>query len=302
MPAPVAAPAAAVSASAPSTGGGVGPVAVPPGVAVNPASGDPGPRLGTIDAKQQARWLLATAREQGKLGHYDEADQLVAKAESLGVKWGLFDDTPAKVREAIVKARPKMLPGSQAPVAGAPHNRRSAQAKLKEGRAALTAGQFEQAEAIALEVNSWGLTYGMLEDNPTKLGNSARVLRRREQLRNISPKAQASQVVYDAAVQQSRALLAAGQVDAAEAKAREAVRMNVIPALTADRAESVLHDVAMAKARKKDGQPLVAPPAAPAEMAAAKRRAARPTSCWRRTTTQAAAAKFAEAERARPRR
>ncbi|HWE40467.1 MAG TPA: type II secretory pathway, component PulD, partial [Isosphaeraceae bacterium] len=270
-----------------------GPVAVPNVMQANPV-GDPGPRLGTIDAKQQARWLLATAREQGKLGHYDEADQLVAKADSLGVKWGLFDDTPAKVRESIARARPKMAASSAAP--GAPHNRRAAQAKIKEGRALLSAGQFEQAEAISLEVNSWNLAYGMLEDNPTKLGNAARALRRREQLRNSSPRGQASQVVYDAAVQQSRALLAAGRLDKAETKAREALRLNIVPSLTADRAESVLHDIAMAKQRKPQGGSLVAPPAAESVAARTEREA---NDLLARNQTQAAAAKFAEAERAR---
>ncbi len=293
-PAPAPAPAPTVSAAAPSTGGGVGPVA---GTLARPVLGDEGPRLGTIDAKQQARWLLSTAREQGKLGHYDEADQLVAKADALGVKWGLFDDTPAKVRESIAKARPKMATAA-ATAPGAPHNRRAAQAKIKEGRALLAAGQFEQAEAIALEVNSWNLAYGMLEDSPTKLGNAARALRKREQLRNTSPRAQASQVVYDAAVQQSRALLAAGQLDKAEMKAREALRLNVVPSLTADRAESVLHDIAMAKARAPQGVAVAAVPVPAAESAAA--RAEREANdLLARNQTQAAAAKFAEAERAR---
>ena len=39
-------------------------------------------------------------------------------------------------------------------------------------------------------------------------------------------------------------MMAAGQLEAAEAKARQAQRMNVVPALTADRAEAVLHDLA----------------------------------------------------------
>ena len=38
-----------------------------------------------------------------------------------------------------------------------------------------------------------------------------------------------------------------GKLDEAEAKARQAQRMNVVPALTADRAESVLHEIAMAR-------------------------------------------------------
>ena len=52
-------------------------------------------------------------------------------------------------------------------------------------------------------------------------------------------------------VQESRELMKIGKLDEAEAKARQAQRMNVVPSLTADRAESVLHDIAMARAARK---------------------------------------------------
>ncbi len=296
-PAAMPMPMATVPANAPTTGGGVG--AMTPAVAAS-AAGDTGPRLGTTDAKQKARWLLSRAREEGKLGHYDEAEAMVANADALGVKWGLFDDTPAKVREAIAKVRPRLAPATQAAAApdGAPHNRRAAQARLKEGHAYLASGQFEQAEAIALEVNSWGLSYGMFEDNPTKLGNAARALRKREHLRNASPRGQVSQAVYDASVRQARSLMVAGQFDAAEAKAREALRLNVVPALTADRAESVLHDIKMARVRSPQGMP-AAVAAAPAGETPAARAEREANALLAQNQTQAAALKFAEADRAR---
>src|SRR5262249_51031956 len=121
--------------------------------------------------------------------------------------------------------------------------------KLKEARAAIAANDFEQAEAIALDVKSWGLTYGMFEDNPDKVAAAARALRRRDAVRNSSPREQPSQGVYDVLVQEARQLMAAGRLDQAEAKAKQAQRMNVVPAVTADRAEAVLHEIAMAKAR-----------------------------------------------------
>ncbi len=43
--------------------------------------------------------------------------------------------------------------------------------------------------------------------------------------------------------------MSVGKLDEAEAKARMAQRMNVVPPLTADRAESVLHEIAMARAQ-----------------------------------------------------
>ncbi len=59
-------------------------------------------------------------------------------------------------------------------------------------------------------------------------------------------------------------LVRVGKLDEAEAKARQAQRMNVVPPVTSDRAESVLHEIAMARATK--GQETIAynPPQQPA--------------------------------------
>ncbi len=43
--------------------------------------------------------------------------------------------------------------------------------------------QFEQAEALALEVKQWGMSYGLFEDTPDKVAAAARALRRRDKLR-----------------------------------------------------------------------------------------------------------------------
>jgi type II secretory pathway component GspD/PulD (secretin) len=207
-----------------------------------------------VDTRAQAKWLLASAREQITAGNYDGAAAKIAQARSLNIRWGLFDDTPDKVSAVLVKARPTAVaasPGVQT------KDRPTARAKLKEARAAIAAKQFEQAEALAMDVKSWNLSYGMFEDNPDKVAAAARALRRRDAIRNNSPREQPSQGVYDVLVQEARQLAAAGRYDEAEAKAKKAQRMNVVPAVTADRAESVLHDLAMAKARQsspKDDQ------------------------------------------------
>ena len=56
--------------------------------------------------------MLHEAREQLHLGNYDMAQQKVDEADGLDIKWGLFDDTPAKVTEEIKKSRPKMAAAS----------------------------------------------------------------------------------------------------------------------------------------------------------------------------------------------
>ena len=75
-------------------------------------------------------------------------------------------------------------------------------------------------------------------------------MRRRDKIRNTPTRDQSSQGVYDILVQEARQLISVGKLDEAEAKARQAQRMNVVPPLTADRAESVLHEIAMARAQK----------------------------------------------------
>src|SRR5262249_22274297 len=153
-------------------------------------------------------------------------------------------------RDEIKKARPKAVAAAPASEAGQPHDRRAAKAKLREARTLLNNRQFEQAEAIALEVKQWGLSYGLFEDTPDKVAAPARALRRRDKIRNTSPREQSSQGVYDILVQESRQLMRAGRLDEAEAKARLAQKMDVVPPLTADRAESVLHEIAMARVPK----------------------------------------------------
>jgi len=204
----------------------------------------------SADVRQQGRWLLHEAREQLHLGNYDAAQRKADEAEALDIKWGLFDDTPAKVTDEIRRARPKALPTADTHASSQPHDRQTARMKLRQARSALNNRQFEQAEVIALEVKGWGLSYGMFEENPDKIAAAARALRRRDRIRNAPSKDQSSQGVYDILVEESRQLMMAGKFDEAEAKARQAQRMNVVPALTADRAESVLHEIAMAKAQK----------------------------------------------------
>ena len=269
------------------------PVGVRPVVATaaNPAIADQNPA--SADTRQRGRWLLHEAREQLHLGNYDTAQQKVDEAEALDVKWGLFDDTPAKVTEEIKKLRPRIVTPTGGTAAYQSHDRRTARSKLHEARAALANRQFEQAEAIALDVKKWGLSYGFLEDNPDKVASAARALRRRDKLRNTPSREQSSQGVYDILVQESRQLISIGKLDEAEAKARMAQRMNVVPPLTADRAESVLHEIAMARAQKAPAT--IASRSAPEAPVLKMEREA--NALLAKGDHDAAAAKFSEADR-----
>ena len=193
------------------------------------------------DGKQQGRWLLQSAREQVILGRYDEAAAKLAEARALNLHWGLFEDSPTRVADYLEKARPKVA------AKGAKGDRRQADAKLREARGLIAAGQPQQAEAVALEVAAWNLRWGMMGDNPTKVAQAARAIRRRDASRDLKPRNQPSEANYNNLVASSRELLRTGKLDEADARARQALSMNVTPALTADRAEAVLTDIDTAR-------------------------------------------------------
>src|SRR5271165_6494223 len=234
----------------------------------DPARGGAGDVAITPEVKQHAVWLLHEAREQMAQGNFDAAEKKIAEAEAIDIKWGLFDDTPNKVRTDLNKERPKNLASTSKPAQSLPHNRENARALLREARAALANHQIDQAEAIAQEVKSWNLSYSFFGENPDKVAAAARALRKRDKIRNLSTRERPSQGVYDVLVQESRQLMKLGKLNEAEAKALQAQRMNVVPALTADRAESVLHDIAMARVRSGSDSPAATPAAEPPSLVA----------------------------------
>src|SRR5271166_2694024 len=261
----------------------------------DPARGGAGDVAITPEVKQHAVWLLHEAREQMAQGNFDAAEKKIAEAEAIDIKWGLFDDTPTKVRTDLNKERPKNLASMSKPAQSLLHNRENAYGLLREARAALANHQIDQAEAIAQEVKSWNLSYSFFGDNPDKVAAAARALRKRDKIRNTPPRERPSEGVYDVLVQESRQLMKLGRLNEAEAKALQAQRMNVVPALTADRAESVLHDIAMARVRSVSGSPAATPAAEPPSLVAEHEA----NDLLEKGDQAKAAAKFAESEKLR---
>jgi tetratricopeptide (TPR) repeat protein len=259
-------PAPVGSAPAASPTGSSAPAASPAG------SSAPATPRSPNDVKQDARWKLQGAREQMRMGNYDEAMRVVLEVQKMNVKWGLFDETPAKLAEAIAKARPKGVAST-----GGAHDRKQALAKLAEAREMLKNNQFEQAESIALEVNSWGVSFGAFDDKPSKVAAAARALRKRDEARNTLVKFQDSPNTYDYLVSEARHKMQTGELDIAEEKARQALRMNVYPSPTSDRAEAVLNDIALARAGTKPASAPTLPVSSPS---------VRRTSCSRGARTR----------------
>ncbi|MFM7317665.1 MAG: type II secretory pathway, component PulD [bacterium] len=228
----------------------------------------------TADAKQKSRWLLKSAREDIRQGNFEDAVAKLAQARALNVSYTLFDDTPDRVEEVLEKARPAV-----AASAGSAHDKKTAKDKLKMARSLIASGKPEQAEAVAMDVESWKLDFGMFEDSPKKVVAAARAIKQRDALRKSGAKGQVNLGVYDALVQEARTMAGQGKLPEAEAKARQALSLNVAPPLDSPRAEDVLHEITVARASGKTmvdsavakvsaDQPtaLVAPPAGPADL------------------------------------
>ena len=155
-------------------------------------AGPPGAVRGTeswrdsADSKQKARWLLHQAREQIYRRQYEEAKRTITQVRDTNMSWGYFDDTPKKVSETLVKARAKVAAegnldsSSAASSADQPRDRRTAKARLRDARAALAGGRIDEAERMTMDLQSWGVRYGLFDDTPEKLAAVLAEARRRE--------------------------------------------------------------------------------------------------------------------------
>jgi tetratricopeptide (TPR) repeat protein len=143
-------------------------------------------RASSNDTKQQARWLLHEAREQIQRGHFDLAEKKVAEARALDVKWGFLDDSPDKVAKSIIyvrKHRPDLAKAAETQAPDAPHDLRTARARLAEARAAMAQNQVDRAEQIARDVQTWGLDFGRSDDSPEKILATVRAVKLLETIR-----------------------------------------------------------------------------------------------------------------------
>ena len=126
------------------------------------------------------------------------------------------------------------------PVPAEVHDRRTAKAKLARPATRSMSGNSSRPRRSRLKSRAGGsptvssrTARTRSRRPPAHCGGATRsVIRRRETNRAMA--------VYDMMVQESRELVKIGKLDEAEAKARQAQRMNVVPSLTSDRAESVL--------------------------------------------------------------
>ena len=242
---------------------------------------DPAAGIGaTGDPRERAQALVQGARAAMQSGDLGAARGMALQAQALQAPFAAEEDSPARLLSELDGMAPSM---------GRRGDKAEAIARLKLARQAIEAGDPDRAEAIAAEVESWDLNFGLLGESPKKVRAAATALRQSLASRNVPAARQPDPAMYQMIVAEARALVGQGRLDEAEARARQASAMGVVPPVTADRAENILQDVASIRAGGT--APAADSPSATAERAA--------NGLLERGDIQGATAKFEEAARLR---
>ncbi len=122
-------------------------------------AGDGGPApLPPPDAKEDPRALLKKGRELYTAGRYDEADEVATRAAAdTSVRWGLFGDSPDKLKLDLHRAR-------------AYRDQKESARLLAEARRQFDQGNLEGAKDLAVRAHHLHGPYSLLESGgPAKL-------------------------------------------------------------------------------------------------------------------------------------
>jgi len=157
---------------------------------------------------------LLTARTYLAVGDLSKAQQELARARSLGIEYGVGEDSPAKVEAAIRKYQ-DVINQQQGRQRSEAWRRQYAEALMEQAEALLGWGRLDEAERLATDAANQGVRYTQFEPNPAALLQKiARARKQGPQTRaagrpgsNSAAKNQAL-----ALVQQGRAALSAGDL------------------------------------------------------------------------------------------
>ena len=213
---------------------------------------------GDLLKKKQAQRLVKEARQAIAKGDMAAARSRAVQARQLNAAWGLWDDRPEHVladldkkskTATFVAGRDK---SSSEPVVrskNAEHEYQQATSLLQQARAAMDAGQLEDARQLADQAAAFDVAYGIFEDSP------ALIVRDIERLAQTDASADAAFAAANTgnaseAGEQARKLLREareaivhGRLGIAREKATQASALNVAYAVLDDRPELVLNDI-----------------------------------------------------------
>ncbi|MEY3173664.1 MAG: hypothetical protein RLZZ436_1578 [Planctomycetota bacterium] len=221
--------------------------AAEPAEAVPAAGGD-------VVKRREAQRLVREARAAMKAGDFATARSRALQARQLKASWQLWDDRPEHVL-ADLDAREKtetFVADAGKPVKQAADKARQADQKvaeaaekLKQARAAMDAGNLEEARRLAGQAEKLNAAWAMFEDSPSLV---QRDIRRLQQAGDAAEETFAAvEDAVESETDQARKLLreardamAQGLADEARAKAQAAAELNVAWNLTDDRPELVM--------------------------------------------------------------
>jgi type II secretory pathway component GspD/PulD (secretin) len=137
------------------------------------------PNTGQPKPKADARALLREGRALLQQKNFDDADKVCTQALNAGAHWGLFEDTPEKLRRDIHRTRQVW-------------EREEAARLMVEGRKLFTQGSLDDAERKAYRAQQLHGPYGVFEfgDRPQKLIediHKARLSKAKDQPRPANP-------------------------------------------------------------------------------------------------------------------
>ncbi len=232
-----------------------------------PNAAAPRPAPTAVNAKAQAKRLLAEARAAFDKGQYEEARIRALKADEAEVKWDVLEDQPQTLLAEIERTTgTKTFARRTKKAAGESADPRRTQAVelIRQARADLQAGHIEAATKKAQQARQLNAVFGMFEDRPdTLLADIARAQSVRELSAGNRAKAQDNswgeltasdkqQMSPSGDTQKAQDLLLkaredlrAGRVDAARQKAQQVSKMNVAYTPFDDRPELVLESISI---------------------------------------------------------
>ena len=213
----------------------------------------------SLHSKAQA--LLKAARVDITAGRFDDARTKATEAGKLDVTYGLFDDRPELVlsdldqisQQATIANNGTTTP---TPTPNQDAKKQQATSMLAQAREALKNGDLVSAREIAKQASQIDVTYELFEDRPELVtAEIDRVVARQnlakaaveqptqdannaEDALKAETYAQAQQLLKEA-----RAAVAAGDLDAATAKAKQAETLQASYRLFDDRPDLVMNDI-----------------------------------------------------------
>ncbi len=186
----------------------------------------------------EARELLRVSRQALQAGDMAKAEQYARRAQAIGVAAAFWDkDSPENVLSDVAAARAKAIPNADP------------KTLLKLSREAMTAGKFDDAQALANKAAQGTANWGMFGDNPTKCIDEI------QKARTKSDKAESVKMMVEA-----RKLFNEGRVDDAESMAYRAERLHGAYGMMdlGDKPQKLLGDIQTARAKaKKTGTAVV---------------------------------------------